>query len=186
MAGGAARIVGVAPDFAFDLVHHGVRPMVYFEMPSASGVMNIKLTGRSIPETLTAIDTAWRATGAVRPPTRQFADQYVQSIYADTIRQGWLIDALCGVAVFLAALGMLGLAVFLGERRTKEIGVRKAMGATSGDVVGLLVWSFSRPLLAANLIAWPVSWWALDRWLHGLSTEEARPRRVGRPGGGLL
>ncbi|HEY4029464.1 MAG TPA: ABC transporter permease [Caulobacteraceae bacterium] len=167
MAGGPAQIVGVAPDFGFDLVNHGVRPMVYFEWPSVSGVMNIKLTGRSIPETLSEIDAAWRATGAVRPPTRRFADDYVQSIYADTIRQGWLIDALCAVAVFVAALGMLGLAVFVGERRTKEIGVRKAMGATNGEVVRLLLWSFSRPMLAANLIAWPVSWWALDRWLQG-------------------
>jgi putative ABC transport system permease protein len=69
--------------------------------------------------------------------------------------------------VFIAALVLFGLAAFTAERRSKEIGIRKAMGADRGDIVRLLLWSFTKPVLWANLIAWPLGWWALDRWLHG-------------------
>jgi putative ABC transport system permease protein len=86
-----------------------------------------------------------------------------------TIQQGRLLDLLCAVAVMLAGLGLFGLASFTVERRTKEIGVRKAMGASKADVTRLLLWSFSRPVLWANLIAWPLTWQALQVWLEGFS-----------------
>ena len=71
--------------------------------------------------------------------------------------------------MFIACLGLFGLAADAAERRTKEIGVRKAMGASSRNIVVLLLKSFTRPVLWANLIAWPVSWWAMDRWLSGFA-----------------
>jgi putative ABC transport system permease protein len=71
--------------------------------------------------------------------------------------------------LFIAALGLFGLAAFVAERRTKEIGVRKAMGASTPDILGLLLWSFAQPVLWANLVAWPVSWCVMDRWLQGFS-----------------
>ncbi len=73
------------------------------------------------------------------------------------------------MALFIAALGLFGLAAFIAERRTKEIGVRKAMGASMPDILRLLLWSFAQPVLWANLLAWPVSWWVMDRWLQGFS-----------------
>jgi putative ABC transport system permease protein len=165
-AAGDLEIVGVAPDFSFDLINHGVRPMAYFLVPQALDTLSIKLKGQDVPETLKAIDDLWRQSGAVRPPSRRFVDDYLQSVYIAAIRQGWLIDALCGLAIFIACLGLLGLAAFTAERRTKEIGIRKAMGASSPGIVGMLLWSFSQPVLWANLIAWPIAWWALNRWLQ--------------------
>jgi putative ABC transport system permease protein len=163
------RIIGVVPDFAFDLTHGAVRSMIYVLFTPNLDNLNIKLRGRDIPETLKAIDALWKATRAVRPPRRRFVDDYLQTIYVAAIRQGYLIDALCGVAVFIACLGLFGLAAFTAERRTREIGVRKAMGASRGDIVRLLLWQFTRPVLWANLIAWPVGWWAMDRWLQGFA-----------------
>ena len=74
-----------------------------------------------------------------------------------------------GIAIFMACLGLVGIAVSTAERRTKEIGVRKAMGADVPQIVALLLWQFSQPVLWANVIAWPVAWWLMRRWLSGFA-----------------
>jgi putative ABC transport system permease protein len=165
--GASIEIIGVVPDVAFDLLHRGVRPMIYTLSPRAFDTLSIKLKGHDLPQTLSAIAQVWRRVVPGRPAQWRFMDQYLQTIYAGTLRQGYLIDALCGVAVFIACLGLFGLAAFTAEQRTKEIGVRKSMGASRGDIVRLLLWQSTRPALWANLIAWPAGWWAMDRWLHG-------------------
>ncbi len=70
------------------------------------------------------------------------------------------------LAVIVACLGLFGLAAFTAERRTKEIGIRKVLGARTRDIVRLLAWQFSKPVIIANLIAWPVAWWAMRDWLN--------------------
>jgi putative ABC transport system permease protein len=71
------------------------------------------------------------------------------------------------LAVIIGCLGLFGLAAFTAERRTKEIGIRKVLGARTRDIVQLLVWQFSRPVIVANVIAWPVAWWMMRDWLNG-------------------
>ena len=71
------------------------------------------------------------------------------------------------LAVIIGCLGLFGLAAFTAERRTKEIGIRKVLGARTRDIVRLLVWQFSRPVIIANIIAWPVAWWLMRDWLNG-------------------
>ena len=71
------------------------------------------------------------------------------------------------LAVIIGCLGLFGLAAFTAERRTKEIGIRKVLGARTRDIVRLLVWQFSRPVIIANVIAWPVAWWLMRDWLNG-------------------
>ena len=77
------------------------------------------------------------------------------------------------LAVVIGCLGLFGLAAFTAERRTKEIGIRKVLGAQTQDIVRLLVWQFSHPVLIANLIAWPVAWWVMRDWLNGFDTRIA-------------
>jgi putative ABC transport system permease protein len=74
------------------------------------------------------------------------------------------------LAIVIGCLGLFGLAAFTAERRTKEIGVRKVLGARSRDIVQLLVWQFSLPVLIANIIAWPIAWWVMRDWLNGFDT----------------
>ena len=160
-------IIGVTPDFAFDLLDLGKWPRSYTVDPSGMATLSIKLKPGGQAATLSAIDDLWRKTGSPLPPTHRFVDDYVQNFYLATLQQGWMLDALCLVAVFLACLGLFGLVSFVAEQRTKEIGVRKAMGASTGDIVGLLMRAFLRPVLLANLIAWPLAWWILQHWLEG-------------------
>ena len=84
-----------------------------------------------------------------------------------------LFGAFAILAVVIGCLGLFGLAAFTAERRTKEIGIRKVLGARTRDILRLLVWQFTKPVLIANLIAWPVAWWVMRGWLNGFDTRIA-------------
>jgi putative ABC transport system permease protein len=143
--------------------------MIYYVDPALAGFMVVKLGGQQIPETLRAVDRVWRATGHDRPLAHLFETRMAQETYRDMITQGVAIGICAGLAIFIACLGLFALAAFTTERRTKEIGVRKAMGASTADVVKLLLWQFSQPVLWANLVAWPLAWWVMNWWLHGFA-----------------
>jgi putative ABC transport system permease protein len=160
-------IIGVTPDFAFDLLDLGRWPRFYVNDANTMATLSIKLRPGDQAATLRAIDDLWRRTGSPLPPSHRFVDDYVQGFYLATIQQGWMLDALCLTALLLACLGLFGLAAFVAQQRTKEIGVRKAMGAATPEIVALLLTAFARPVIAANLIAWPLAWLLLHRWLEG-------------------
>jgi putative ABC transport system permease protein len=173
----ATEIVGVVPDFSIHAVEHSVKPAVYY-IPSAIygdvalrdfQLINVKLAGRDIPETLEVIDRLWSATGGSGPVDRFFLNDYIQSLYLTMLREAQAFSVFSGVAVLLACLGLVGLSASATERRTKEIGIRKAMGAGSGDIVRLLVWELTKPVLWANAIAWPAAAFFLNGWLHGFA-----------------
>jgi putative ABC transport system permease protein len=166
-------VTGVVADTQFDLTQGPPKPSVYPVWPQSSSVLSVKIRGDRIPETLAAIDRLWKEAGDPRPISRRFTNEYLNTVYASTLRQGWLIEGLAAVAIFIASLGLFGLAAFTTEQRTKEIGVRRAMGASARDILRLMLWSFSRPVLWANLIAWPLGWWAMKSWLDGFSAHVA-------------
>jgi putative ABC transport system permease protein len=151
-----SRIVGVVRDFTLGSIRAPIDAIAYHVEPMGAGPV-IKLDGRSIPETLAAINRLWRQTGNSGPANLLFEDRAVQSLYEDVITQGIVIAICAGLAILIACIGLFALAAFTTERRTKEIGVRKAMGASNLDVLTLLLGQFSRPVLWANLIAWPVA-----------------------------
>jgi putative ABC transport system permease protein len=106
-------------------------------------------------------------------------------MYASVSLQSTVISLGAGVALVIAALGLFGLSAHSAEQRTKEIGIRKAMGASSGDIVRLLLVDFSRPVLFANLIAWPAAWWAMSQWLSGFANHVDLPLWLFLASGGL-
>ena len=162
-------IVGVTPDFTLGSIRTPIKPTVYVDDPYQTQAVLLKLDGQAIPETLPAIDRLWRKTGHDTPANVVFETQTVQSFYQDVITQGVVLGICAGLAIFIACIGLFALAAFTTERRTKEIGVRKAMGASTLDVVRLLLWQFTQPVLWANLIAWPAAWWVMNRWLQGFA-----------------
>jgi putative ABC transport system permease protein len=164
-----SQVIGVVPDFTLASIRTRIDPMIYYVDPALAGFMVVKLGGQQIPETLRAVDRVWRATGHDRPLAHLFETRMAQETYRDMITQGVAIGICAGLAIFIACLGLFALAAFTTERRTKEIGVRKAMGASTADVVKLLLWQFSQPVLWANLVAWPLAWWVMNWWLHGFA-----------------
>lgn len=167
-----ARIVAVVPDFSLLSVEAPIKPTIYLDMPHAPdgpGLVMIKLAGHDIPETLTAIDRLWRKTGQQEPIQRKFASDHVEGLYRDLARGTWIFGLFSGVAALLAATGIVGMAIATAERRTKEIGIRKALGARTDQVLILLLARLTRPVLWANLIAWPCAWWMMRNWLNGFA-----------------
>jgi putative ABC transport system permease protein len=162
-------IVGVVPDFSFGSARSAVPPTLYYVDPVLSRLLTIKLDRDRIPEALDALRQAWRKTGHDRPAGIVFESQSIQALYQDVITQGVAIAVCAGLAVVIACLGLFALAAFVTERRTKEIGVRKAAGASTADILRLLLWQFTRPVLWASVIAWPAAFFAMDWWLHGFA-----------------
>ncbi|MFC3080511.1 ABC transporter permease [Phenylobacterium terrae] len=167
-----SEIIGVAPDFTFGSMRSTIQPTLFSmsrHKPPLSVALAVKLDGQSTPETLAAIDRLWKRYGGGRPILRVFADQFTMRLYIDTLTQGATIALAAIIALSIACLGLFALSAYTTERRTKEIGIRKAMGASSVDVLKLLVWQFTKPVLIANLIAWPVAWMAMNSWLNGFA-----------------
>jgi putative ABC transport system permease protein len=164
-----STIIGVVPDMALDTIHAAILPEIFFVDDKQLVVLFITLGGHDIPETLARIDRLWSELGAPRPLRHTFMSVWVQRYYQDVIRQSQLVTAFAGVALFIAGLGLFGLSAFTAERRIKEIGIRKAMGANRFDIMKLLLWQFTKPVLYANLIAWPVAYLFMNRWLHGFA-----------------
>jgi putative ABC transport system permease protein len=164
---GPSEIIGVSPDLALD-TRRAAFPQILYVDPGSFTVLSIRLIGSKIPEALTAIDAAWRDTGNTNI-RRRFLSQRLQDMYADVVLQGTAISLGAGLAVVIAALGLFGMTASTAERRTKEIGIRKSMGAGTGDILRLLMWKFTKPVLWANLIAWPSAWFLMSRWLSGFA-----------------
>ena len=162
---GPSEIIGVSPDFALD-TRRPVWPQILYVDPISFSVLSVRLMGSKIPEALTAIDATWSQImhTSIR---RHFLSQDLQDIYADIILQGKAITLGASLAGVIAALGLFGLSAHSTEQRTKEIGIRKSMGAGTGDIMRLLMWQFTKPVLWANLITWPIAWFLMSRWLQG-------------------
>jgi putative ABC transport system permease protein len=164
---GQSEIIGVSPDFVLD-TRRAVWPQILYVDPVSFSVLSVRLIGPQIPEALAGIDAAWSQTMHTSIH-RRFLSQRLQDIYADVMLQGTAISLGAGLAGVIAALGLFGLSAHSAERRTKEIGIRKAMGASSTDIVRLMLGEFSRPVLWANVIAWPCAYFIMRRWLEGFA-----------------
>jgi len=164
---GPSEIIGVSPDFALN-TRREVYPQILYVDPISFSVLSVRLFGSKIPEALAGIDAAWSQIMHTSIH-RRFLSQSLLEMYADIILQGTAISLGTGLAVVIAALGLFGLSAHSTAQRTKEIGIRKSMGAGTGDIMRLLMWQFTKPVLWANLIAWPISWFLMSRWLQGFA-----------------
>lgn len=169
-----SQVIGVVPDFSFGSLRVQIPASVYtITPPGQTGdfyniALNVRLDPNRKPETLAAIDRLWKQVGQ-GPVIRYFVDQFMLRLYVDTIVQGAVITACAIIALSIACLGLFALSAYTTERRTKEIGIRKAMGASSLDILKLLLWQFTQPVLLANLVALPIAWLVMDWWLKGFA-----------------
>jgi putative ABC transport system permease protein len=163
------RIVGVLANVKFEGAREPPRATFYVYDPHSSGSVLIRLRPGTVPQTLSFIDRAWHDFAPTKAMDRWFLDEHLGRFYQADERQGQLFGVFVGIAIFISCLGLFGLAAFTAGRRTREIGIRKAFGARTRDLVFLLLWQFSIPVLIANLIAWPIAWYWLHDWLQGFA-----------------
>jgi len=123
---------------------------------------------RGDPATVeSAVERQWKQITSDVPFQAKFSEDIVGELYKAEDARAKIFAAFSLLAVIIGCLGLFGLAAFTAQRRTKEIGIRKVLGARTEDIVRLLVWQFSRPVIVANLIAWPIAWWLMRDWLNG-------------------
>jgi len=163
-------VIGVTPDFLVETLYGAMPPLVYEITPPASySEILIKMSGRDVPGTVAAIRKAFTDLVGHRDFHGAFLDYYLNRRYEDMLHDAETIGGFSLLAVFVAALGLFSLAEFVAERRTKEIGIRKAMGASTPQIAALLSRDLLWPAVVANLIAWPLAYLGLTWWLRGFA-----------------
>jgi putative ABC transport system permease protein len=167
-----ATVVGVVKDSRFRSVREPIDAIMFLGTREGHTDMVIRYTGDPAA-VRNAVERIWRESASDVPFEAKFSEAIIEDLYNAEEKRAQLFAGFAVLAVVIACLGLFGLAAFTAERRTKEIGIRKVLGARTMDIVRLLVWQFSRPVLIANLIAWPVAWWAMRDWLNGFDTRMA-------------
>jgi putative ABC transport system permease protein len=161
-----ATIVGVVDDIRFRSAHDPIAPTVYIYDPTQCTQVLVRFRSASPSAVMGALNRIWRQYEPEIPFEAQFVDDISYQAYAAERGRMALFAAFAAMGVLIACLGLYALAAHAAERRTKEIGIRKVLGASVPDIVRLLAWQFSKPVVVANLIAWPVAWWAMRDWLN--------------------
>jgi putative ABC transport system permease protein len=170
----SSQIVGVTPDFAL-LNREAIRPLVYYVDPRLFNQLTVKVGDGASGGVLQGADRVWRDTGHLQPLTRFLLVERAQQMFRD-LRVFSLVFTVCvGFTIFTGGLGLFALAAYTAERRRKEMGVRKALGASWLDVGQLFLWQFTRLVLLASLVAWPLSAWGARRWLSGFADHVEPP-----------
>jgi putative ABC transport system permease protein len=167
-------IVGIVEDNYFKSLKKGTMPQVYYMFSNIAregffGSIFIKIkaanTANFLPETIRHIEHVWNSVNSTAPFEYNFLDETIDSQYKNEQRLGKLFSYFAFLAIFVSCLGLFGLASFVAECRTKEIGIRKALGASVPNIVLLLSIEFIKWILLANIIAWPLAYLAMKRWL---------------------
>ncbi|MBC7923675.1 MAG: ABC transporter permease, partial [Ferruginibacter sp.] len=161
----AYRVIGVVKDFHFRSLHERIAPLVMV-LGGNSGALIVKVKAKDTADLLNATKNQWTQFTAEEPFTYAFLDERFEATYRSEQKAGQVVALFAGLTIFVAGLGLFGLATFTAEQRTKEIGIRKVLGASVTNIVGLLSKDFLKLVVMANLIAWPLAWWAMRRWLQ--------------------
>jgi putative ABC transport system permease protein len=162
-------VVGVIKNFHFTSLRNAIRPMNFFLSTSINRYVSIKLGEGDIPGTLHFIEDTWKRLYPNLPFESFFLDTVFHRLYRSEERQQQLFGVLSILAVFIACLGLFGLAAYAAEQRTKEIGIRRVLGASVPGIIAMLSGEFTRWVLTANLLAWPIAYLAMSRWLRGFA-----------------
>jgi putative ABC transport system permease protein len=165
-------IVGVVPDVGFGNIRQEIRPAMY-SVNENSGSVSIRyrsdLSDQEREALMQHIDETWSQMEPNQPVVRQFLDELIEAQYDADEALGMMMLVFASLAILVSALGLFGLSSFTAELKTKEVGIRKTMGASIPELMRLLIWQFSKPVFIANLIAWPLAWYFLNDWLNGFA-----------------
>jgi len=163
---GRGTIVGVVKDFYMGTGRNKIEPFVLSTKFERIQWLSLRIRAGNIPETISFLKTMWQHYLPERPFQFFFVDDRLNQLYQQEQRFGQLFAISAILAFFVACLGLVGLASFTTEQRKKEVGIRKVLGASVRDVMILIVKHFIKPILVANIIAWPIAYYFMNRWLE--------------------
>ncbi|PSJ36720.1 ABC transporter permease [Allosphingosinicella deserti] len=159
-------IVGVVEDSRFRSLRQPLEPMIFYDGGIYRSLV-VRYQSRNGEAVARDIGGLWKRLAPDLPFQFDYADAALAELYRTDAARGQAFGGFALLAALIACLGLFGLASFTAERRTREIGIRKVFGARVRDIVRLLAWQFSKPVMLSNLIAWPVAWWVMRDWLNG-------------------
>ncbi len=163
------RIIGVMKDFHFRSLHNKIEPIVFKIFPPWFRYMYIKIDSKNIQSTICDIEATWTKMVPEYPFEFSFLEEEFDNVYKSERRLGKLFYYFAALAVFIACLGMLGLSSLIAEQRTKEIGIRKILGASMSSIFILFSKEFTKWIVLANVIAWPIAYYSMLKWLQGFA-----------------
>ncbi len=161
-------VKAVVKDFNFESLHNTIRPLVLF--PEARGQkLLLKLKGNNLQQTISFLESKWKQLVPYRPFEYHFLDEDFNSLYSSELRLGKVLTIFASIAIILACLGLLGLSSYSAKQRIKEIGIRKVLGASIGNIAALLSIDFVKLVFVAILISTPIAWWMMNIWLQSFA-----------------
>jgi putative ABC transport system permease protein len=165
------KIIGVISNFNYESLHRAVRPIVIHVNLSwqTARTLVVRVSGNNVSETISYINNAWKNYVTEEPPYYEFVDQQLIQLYEREEKTGIIATIFTGLAIFIACLGLFGLAAFITEQRTKEIGIRKVLGASISEIVLLLSKEFAVWVVLANIIAIPAAFYMMQEWLQNFA-----------------
>lgn len=167
--GAIFRVIGVVKDFHYQSLHQEIGPLALFANDlsgQTQPLMVVKVNKKTMESTLDYMTSKWGEFVTQRPISYNFVNQEFGQLYDKEQRSGKIFTVFSSLAILIACLGAFGLAAFLASQRTKEIGVRKVLGASTAGIVALLSKDFFKLTLIANVIAWPLAYFAMQKWLE--------------------
>ena len=165
-------VVGVMEDFNYKSLHEPVRPLVIRLLPKrgfTGKFVTVRLSPGSHLSTIAHIENVWKKYAGNEAFSFNFLNENLQHLYIADKRTNEIAGIFSLIAIFIACLGLLGLAAFVTERRIKEIGIRKTLGASVPEIIFLLSKDFAKWVLIANVIAWPLAYYLMNNWLKNFA-----------------
>jgi putative ABC transport system permease protein len=162
----SGQVIGVVKDFHMRSLHEKIDPLYMYVDTRRFRILGVRIRPENVSETIVYMEETWKKLTQASQFEYSFIDERFGELYRREQRLGELFTAFSLLAVLVACLGLFGLAAFAAEQRTKEIGIRKVLGASMSGLVGLLSKDFMKLVLIANIIAWPVAWYAMNKWLE--------------------
>lgn len=159
-------ITGVVKDFHFTSLKEKIEPAIFFYQPRNNGTLYIKTTSKDAPNTIAAAQKLWKQYNGDFPFEYSFLDETYDRMYKADQRTGKLFNVFAAIAIFISCLGLFGLATYTAQIKTREIGIRKVLGASVFNVTGLLARDFVKLVIVAIVIASPIAWFFMNRWLQ--------------------
>ncbi|WP_373521711.1 ABC transporter permease [Aquiflexum sp.] len=159
-------VVGVVENFHFESLKENIGAVMLFVDSNPSGIASFKFKAQNAQEVLQLVEDKWKELAPGQPFNYEFLDERFSSMYASETRIGKVFAAFTGFAIFIACMGLFALTAFTAEQRRKEIGIRKALGASVSSLVLLLSKEFTKLILISFIVAAPLAWWGMSKWLE--------------------
>jgi putative ABC transport system permease protein len=167
LLGDTGQVIGIVKDFHFRDYRQKIGPVVFYYKPEEAGAFFVQARGADMSKAIAKAGQTWALFFPSDPFEYHFLDEEFAKLYADDIRLSWLIGVFSAIAILISCLGLFGLVSFMAEQRTREIGIRKVLGASVLRIALMLSADYFVLILIALLVASPLAFWYMNKWLQG-------------------